>query len=1424
MHKLLSLLTSGLLILLVCADLKAQCTSATCSVPVPAVNAQDACILPSPQALNCYYGGTTATIPVSFPPTWCSDINNNHWFAFTATSSLAFFTVTLTGCTSGNGIQVAVFSTTDCINFTPVSTCTPILPPTAYTLIAPGLVPGQVYYLCVDGIAGSICDYTINGADPTIFIAGNPNICLPNDFSKKYATATVSTWSINPPSAGTIVGNPVSNSITVEWAEPGPAQVCAQNVTCPNAPLECIDIYVGGGYVEEHVNLCEGSTVTCAGQSFSNPGLFYVGLNNGTGCDSTVLCVIHLVPINTDTITETRSVCQGDSVQCAGQYFSTAGVYPVSLLSYTGCDSTVKCQINILPVVTSPVKVVNICGPAAYQLCDTTVTTSGLYTRTCTSSLGCDSIVQIDLAILQPNVTIPPPAALTCDPDSLVTLHLTGTILNLSNGGTTHFQWSGPGIVGPDTLTTLVVNQPGQYCLVLTHGRDTLFCSDTVCITVIQSSSVLPAPLIFGNPTPCINTTDIYTVTAVGGSLPNSYSWTVPGNLTFLQLAPDSIAIYWPDTAVYGQICVTAIDSCGPSLPACVTIVLQPATTSKTVAICQGQTLLVGGGLQSTAGVYIDTLQTVTGCDSILTTTLVVQSIDTVTYFLNTCIAANSGTIIEVLTQANGCDSLIITYVNYHPADTLQVTSNSCDPNNAGVFTQSFINQYGCDSTIITTVQYLPQDSTLFFSTTCDPTAVGVFVQMLINIAGCDSLLISTITLSQVDTTYLSATTCDPANVGIFTQMLGNQQGCDSLIITTVTLSPGSTTILTGTTCDQANVGVFTQMLGNQQGCDSLIITTVTLSPGSTTILTGTTCNPANVGVFTQTQPNQFGCDSTIISTITLVLPDTTYLGGTTCEPPSAGVFVQHLPTAQGCDSIVVTTVTLLPVSETILESTTCDPATAGVFVFHLFNQFGCDSMVTQIVVLQPESAITLAQTTCDPALVGTEVEILSNQYGCDSTVTTITTLSPPATCLVSISLEGWTIPCDALYGALDLTALQGKVPFSYVVLLGSSQVGNGTLTTLNTPKLIISLPPGDYTVVVTDANGATATATATIQSSIPPILVASLAADFNGFGVSCAGEFDGSANANATGGHPPYSFAWSNNSQGANVSGLIAGTYTVTVTDANFCTSSASINVASPPPLSFTFMVNGLSCFGAQNGAIQVIAQGGVAPYTYSLGNNGFQSSNLFSNLSSGAYTVTTMDANNCQRTEIILINAGIPYNVDLGDDQTIDQGGSTVLQAIVNFPIDSILSVVWTPPYNGQDCPQCLELVVAPFVSTTYSVLITAFDGCAGSDEVTVIVDLEKHLYVPNVFSPNDDGLNELFRLFAEPETIERFKTFQIFDRWGEKVFSYDNFLPDDNIGWDGRFKGKPLGPGVFVWYVEVVYLDKTTQIFKGDVTLVR
>jgi hypothetical protein len=174
-----------------------QCNTAQCPMPMQSVNAQNACVNPSPASLDCYYGQTTQDAPESFPPSWCTTIENNHFFAFVADAPTTNFTIAAYGCASGAAVQAAVLSTADCINFQFVSPCLGnIASGSQQVLTASGLTPGETYYIMIDGSAGAICDYSINATLPTITGPVN-GICIPNP-PVTYTTNTQSVCPICP--------------------------------------------------------------------------------------------------------------------------------------------------------------------------------------------------------------------------------------------------------------------------------------------------------------------------------------------------------------------------------------------------------------------------------------------------------------------------------------------------------------------------------------------------------------------------------------------------------------------------------------------------------------------------------------------------------------------------------------------------------------------------------------------------------------------------------------------------------------------------------------------------------------------------------------------------------------------------------------------------------------------------------------------------------------------------------------------------------------------------------------------------------------------------------------------------------------------------------------------------------------------------
>jgi gliding motility-associated-like protein len=1508
--------------------------------------------------LDCYYGATTPDPPQSFPPFWCTSIENNHFFAFTADANTASFTIATYGCASGGAIQAAVLATTDCQTFSFVSPCLGnIQSGSQQTLVASNLVPGNVYYLMIDGSAGAQCDYSINATLP--LVNGPNDFCIPAA-PATYTTTSPSVWTINPPSAGTFVGPSTGLTATVNWVEVGNHQICAQSTQCPNAPVECIDVEVGQNVTTtEQVDLCQGKTVECAGRVFTAPGSFPVPLDGFNGCDSIVTCVVTLIP--TVFSNQTVLLCPGQSVMCAEEEFFNPGVFPVTFTRDNGCDSIVRCTVQQIPPIISPLKFITLCGPAEYQICDAVYNESGFYQEVCESYQGCDSTVLIDLAILEPEAIIAPPDTLDCTVNTTIILDGSASPLNTSIGGITYYFWTGPpgGILTSPALPRVTVNQPGEYCLIVRHSRLGVFCYDTTCVTVTAITAVPQLPIISGNSTPCAGEQESYVATAVGNPSPTGYNWSIQGNHPYTAISSDSIVINWGANVNTSSICVTAVNGCGSSAPAClpIQVLQQPVrpVLSGPLSVCADDgprlftldTLQPGtdyvwtipqGAVITGAGdsVYIDFAQAVSGevcvralnvCDTTDAVCLPVQvnpvptaaltedasfcvgGTATLTFQLTgngpfdvvwfngsaqdtlfgianghtipvspvvpteyslvslsdrstpACLAATpdtvrvqvwphettalsrticsnesvflqgafrntSGVYRDTLNTINGCDSVLVTTLLVNPVDTTILESTTCDPALAGFTIQNLTQANGCDSTVISTVVLLPTDSIALFETSCIPANVGVFVQNLQNGYGCDSTVVTTVSFSLSDSTYIGLSSCSPLDTGRFEITLINSEGCDSTIITTVALLPSNTTFLTRQDCNPNNVGITNVTLTNQFGCDSVLVINTVLDPLPVTFLTDASCIPAQTGVFTQTYTTAQGCDSVVVTTVNLLPSNQTNLTAGSCNPNDVGVFPVMLTNQYGCDSLVITTVSLLPSNQTVLQATTCKPSEAGSFPTLLVNQYGCDSLVTRVVSLLPSDTTYLTFATCEPGQVGTIRRDLLNQYGCDSLVYETTALSPANACSVVASMTGSTIPCILNTGTLTILVTVGEAPSNYSIVNGAGVVvRTGVVPAIGTPVVVSGIPAGNYTVQISSVNGYGTSAQATVIQLTPPEILASVTTDYAGYGISCTGEADGGLQAGATGGLPPYTFQWSGGQSGTQVNQLPAGTYTVTVTDANDCTDTGSAVLREPAPFAITFTITNLDCFGTNAGTIIANPIGGAPPYRYTINGGTFQSSNTFNNLPIGVYTVQAYDANDCQVQEIIGINAPIPVNVSLGDNQTIFLGESTQLQALVNIPFDSLASVVWSPPFTQTECPTCPAQEVTPLFTTTYSIAVVDDNGCKDQDKVTIIVDRRRFVYVPNVFSPGANDNNDRFSIYAKAGTVTNIKSLNVYTRWGESVFAAVDLAPNDpSDGWDGTFRGTQLNPGVYVWFAEIEFIDGKVELYKGDVTLVR
>lgn len=286
------------------------------------------------------------------------------------------------------------------------------------------------------------------------------------------------------------------------------------------------------------------------------------------------------------------------------------------------------------------------------------------------------------------------------------------------------------------------------------------------------------------------------------------------------------------------------------------------------------------------------------------------------------------------------------------------------------------------------------------------------------------------------------------------------------------------------------------------------------------------------------------------------------------------------------------------------------------------------------------------------------------------------------------------------------------------------------------------------------------------------------------------------------------------------------AGTYQIIVTNnINGCTASdeAIVLLNEEEPTDANIQIKN-PCFGEVNGSIDIVSvEGGIAPYLYSFdGGENFGSNDNRDFLEPGDYDIIIKDVTGCEWSTMASIIPQPELLVDLGDDQYINLGCEAEIQAITNYPIEQIDTVIWSPEL---DCGSpCLDTFITPLDQITYTVLVKDVNGCMGGDTITYWIVKDRHVYIPNAFTPNGDGINDDFIVYGGKDVAE-VKVFRVFDRWGEVLIEHTNFQPNVAMyGWDGNLDNRRMNENLFVYYVEVLFLDGWVQKYSGEVFLHR
>jgi gliding motility-associated-like protein len=355
------------------------------------------------------------------------------------------------------------------------------------------------------------------------------------------------------------------------------------------------------------------------------------------------------------------------------------------------------------------------------------------------------------------------------------------------------------------------------------------------------------------------------------------------------------------------------------------------------------------------------------------------------------------------------------------------------------------------------------------------------------------------------------------------------------------------------------------------------------------------------------------------------------------------------------------------------------------------------------------------------------------------------------------------------------------------------------------------NLAKGTYRVTVNDGVCTPFDTAITISGPVSTTTVAATATNDN-----CSSN-TGTATATATDGTPPYTYIWSTGANTQNITQLAGNaSYTVTATDGAGCTAETTVQVGDIPAPAISFLAFDSLCPAAQNGVLSVSASGGLAPYSFAWSHNNSVTANIADNLAAGTYSATVTDAGGCTASAQITIASYDNPQVTLDDSITIFRGEVAALKVQTSLPVTA---VKWNPYIQSSD--NSLTAFPKPDNTTMYFVDVEYGKGCSIADSILVTVVAEEgEVIIPNIFTPNGDGVNDFF--YINSKAISRLDV-RIFDRWGNKVFESNNI----DFKWDGvnEFTKIPSPNGVFTYSIEyTTFAASGAKLAKGSVTLVR
>lgn len=410
--------------------------------------------------------------------------------------------------------------------------------------------------------------------------------------------------------------------------------------------------------------------------------------------------------------------------------------------------------------------------------------------------------------------------------------------------------------------------------------------------------------------------------------------------------------------------------------------------------------------------------------------------------------------------------------------------------------------------------------------------------------------------------------------------------------------------------------------------------------------------------------------------------------GGSTASGLSAGTFTCTITDAAGCQT--TTTVNISQPSALSASSTSSPTSCAGGSNGSATASVNGGTAGYTFSWSNGQSGATVSNLSA-----GNYTCTITDALGCQ-TSTSVTVSQPSA---LSASTTSTSTTCfGGSNGSASVSASGGTNTFSY----NWSPSGQSTATAVN-------LSAGTYTVTITDGNGCQASSSATVSQASQ---VTGSATSTNAL---CPGQASGSASANGAGGNGNYNYSWSpGGATGQSVSGLLAGTYTITITDGLGCTGSTSVSVGEPPVISSTTSSTNASC-GMNDGSASVSISGGTPPYNCLWSPTGAPGQNL-TNVAPGAYSVTITDQNGCQSSANVTVNSDNAASVSVASVTDVTCNGQSTGSATLSVTGGTPgYSYSWAPVGGSSSSASSLP-------AGSYTVTVTDAGGCVSSTSFNI------------------------------------------------------------------------------------------------------